>query len=63
VRVGRKQVVARAKRLARVYPKVLKRKEAAIKAIDLRYTNGFAVQWKRGKKSKTYAYGVKKRNG
>lgn len=32
-------------RLARVYPKVLAPEAARIARIDLRYTNGFAVQW------------------
>lgn len=44
-RVDREQQILR---FVHVYPKVLADKAGRIKRIDLRYTNGFAVQWKHG---------------
>lgn len=35
----------RIKRFARVYGQVLAKHESGIKQVDLRYTNGFAVEW------------------
>lgn len=35
-------------RFIHVYPKTLSVKAARIKRVDLRYTNGFAVEWKQG---------------
>jgi cell division protein FtsQ len=47
VNVGRGNLDARVARLSRVYPKVLAPRAVHIRRIDLRYTNGFAVAWKR----------------
>jgi cell division protein FtsQ len=47
VDVGRGNLDARVARLSRVYPKVLAPRAVHIRRIDLRYTNGFAVAWKR----------------
>jgi len=44
-RVDREQQILR---FVHVYSKVLAAKAGRIKRIDLRYTNGFAVQWKHG---------------
>ncbi|MGH8501835.1 MAG: cell division protein FtsQ/DivIB [Gammaproteobacteria bacterium] len=47
VEIGRGDPRARVARFARVYPEVLAPRTEQIKSIDLRYTNGFAVVWKR----------------
>jgi len=47
VEVGRGDPRARVARFARVYPEVLAPRAEQIKRIDLRYTNGLAVAWKR----------------
>lgn len=47
VEVGRGDPRARVARFARVYPAVLAPRAEHIKSIDLRYTNGLAVAWKR----------------
>lgn len=57
IRLGRDRVVFRADRLARAYSAILKKKVGDIQAIDMRYTNGFAVKWKSSKKTKNYAFG------
>lgn len=46
--LGRDDPYHRLLRLVRVYPQVLEPRVAAIKRVDLRYTNGFAVSWKAG---------------
>ena len=46
LRLGRDGVERRLQRFVEVYPGVLKQQLARIAAVDLRYTNGFAVQWK-----------------
>ncbi len=57
IRLGKGEVLTRANRLSRVFQSVLKTKVKDIHAIDLRYTNGFAVKWKSGKKTKRYGFG------
>ncbi len=47
VAVGRGDPRARIARFARVFPQVLARRARYIESIDLRYTNGLAVAWKR----------------
>lgn len=48
LRFGRGDVDALLERFARVYARVLSESAARIAAVDLRYTNGFAVRWKEG---------------
>lgn len=48
LRFGRGDVDALVRRFARVYPRVLAESATRIAAVDLRYTNGFAVRWKDG---------------
>ncbi|QKT03043.1 cell division protein FtsQ/DivIB [Ectothiorhodospiraceae bacterium 2226] len=43
--LGRDAHYPRLMRFVRVYPQVLATRESDIRRIDLRYTNGFAVQW------------------
>lgn len=45
--IGRGDPRGRVARFAQVYPKALASMAARIAAIDLRYTNGFAVAWRR----------------
>lgn len=47
VEIGRGDPRARVTRLARVYPEALAHRAEYIKSIDLRYTNGLTVAWKR----------------
>lgn len=42
---GRERVLPRLERFVRVYRSALMQQVSAIKQVDLRYTNGFAVQW------------------
>lgn len=46
VELGRDNIVERCALLAKVYPKVLAAKANQIGRIDMRYPNGFAVQWR-----------------
>ncbi|MEN8169474.1 MAG: cell division protein FtsQ/DivIB [Pseudomonadota bacterium] len=46
--LGRRDTDLRLLRFVRVFPQVLKPRLAAIKSIDLRYANGFAVRWHHG---------------
>jgi len=46
VRLGRKNISGRLQRFQRGYTVALKQQKQQIQAIDMRYTNGFAVQWK-----------------
>lgn len=46
LRFGRGDVDALLERFTRVYPRVLSASAVRIAAVDLRYTNGFAVRWK-----------------
>ncbi|MEJ2381189.1 MAG: cell division protein FtsQ/DivIB [Gammaproteobacteria bacterium] len=48
VRLGRRSVERRLRRFIRVYPIVNGQRPGQIAAVDLRYTNGFAVSWKAG---------------
>jgi len=48
VRLGRDSVDARLRRFVRVWPAVLAPRADDIAAVDLRYTNGFAVAWRDG---------------
>ena len=48
LRLGRDHVKARLERFRAVWPGVLEPRAAAIDAVDLRYTNGFAVAWRDG---------------
>ena len=57
VRVGKDEVVSRVERLSKVFDSVLRNKVKDIQAIDLRYANGFAVQWKSTKTTKRFAFG------
>lgn len=43
--LGRENAVERLQRFIRFYPEVLAGKAREIKAVDLRYTNGFVVRW------------------
>lgn len=45
VRLGRDAVAQRLERFAAVWPAVLAPRAGRITAVDLRYTNGFAVSW------------------
>lgn len=48
LRFGRGDVDALLGRFSKVYPRVLSESATRIAAVDLRYTNGFAVRWKEG---------------
>jgi cell division protein FtsQ len=43
--LGREDPEPKVARFARVYPQILGAQAAKIRRVDLRYTNGFAVQW------------------
>ncbi len=43
--LGREEPAEKVARFARLYPGTLALQSARIKQVDLRYTNGFAVQW------------------
>lgn len=43
--LGREEPEAKVERFARVYPRALAAQAARAKRIDLRYTNGFSVEW------------------
>lgn len=47
IRLGRKQTAERLLRFMRLYPRVLAARAAEIERVDLRYTNGFAVAWRK----------------
>ena len=59
LRLGRENMIGRVDRLIKVFDSVLRSRVKDIYAIDLRYSNGFAVKWKRGKKVKRYDLGGK----
>jgi len=46
LRLGRKQVQTRLQRFLNIYPQVVAGQLEKIERVDMRYTNGFAVQWK-----------------
>lgn len=45
LRLGKDKTLARVERFVQVYPKVFAVREAELKTVDLRYSNGFAVRW------------------
>ena len=45
--LGRENVLERLQRLTKIYPGALAKRSVEIKSIDLRYTNGMAVRWKK----------------
>lgn len=51
--IGRKDRARRLERFVRVYPRLLAPRAGDMVRIDLRYGNGFAVQWKDGRQSQT----------
>jgi cell division protein FtsQ len=53
VDIGRGDPGARVARFARVYPEVLAPRAEHIESIDLRYTNGLAIAWKRSDGDRT----------
>jgi len=57
IKLGRQNIDKRLARLMSVYRGALANKMSAIRVIDMRYTNGFAVQWKTGSKNKNIAFG------
>ena len=57
VRLGRSNMDFRVSRLVKIYKSVLGKNSKNVHAIDMRYTNGFAVKWKSGRKIKTFAFG------
>ena len=50
VMIGRKEQEKRIKRFGVGYTQSLRSRFSDIRSIDLRYTNGFAIEWKRGSK-------------
>lgn len=46
VKLGRDEVIEKVQRLMGIYERTLKNKAGQIKAVDLRYENGFSVTWK-----------------
>ncbi|NIP73401.1 MAG: FtsQ-type POTRA domain-containing protein [Gammaproteobacteria bacterium] len=53
VRLGRRELESRLRRLVSVYPQVLARRAEGIAAVDLRYTNGFAVRLRKSRGRET----------
>lgn len=45
--LGRSETLHRLERLLRIYPRILASRVADIEVIDLRYTNGMAIGWKK----------------
>jgi len=45
--LGRENILSRLERFARVYKKVLVKRSAEIEKIDMRYSNGLAVGWRK----------------
>lgn len=50
VMIGRKEQEKRIKRFGVGYTQSLRSRFSEIRSVDLRYTNGFAIEWKRGSK-------------
>ncbi|HEX5055355.1 MAG TPA: cell division protein FtsQ/DivIB [Gammaproteobacteria bacterium] len=46
INLGKEKVEARLQRFLRTYPRYLKSRMTDVRAVDLRYSNGFAVSWK-----------------
>jgi len=44
---GRQDFEARLERFTKVYPELLASRADAVAAVDLRYSNGFAIRWRR----------------
>lgn len=51
--VGREEPEEKVARFARLYPQALAARSNRIKQVDLRYTNGFAVEWTEGRPDTT----------
>jgi cell division protein FtsQ len=49
LRLGRRHVLDRLKRFIAVYPVIVARQTGEVEQIDLRYTNGLAVRWRKEK--------------
>lgn len=47
LRLGRRRVLDRLKRFIAVYPVIVARQAGVIEQVDLRYTNGLAVRWRK----------------
>lgn len=47
LKLGRDDALERLNRFVRVYPTLFAAREAELKTVDLRYSNGFAVRWDR----------------
>lgn len=45
LQLGRRDVMQRLTRFVRLYPELMAQQEQQLKEVDLRYTNGFSVQW------------------
>lgn len=52
VRLGRRDVTKRLLRFVSVYPGVLAARSKKIEVVDMRYTNGLAVRWKKQEQGK-----------
>lgn len=50
LRLGRERIESRMARFRAVWPAVLAGRAERIKAVDLRYTNGFAIAWRDGER-------------
>lgn len=53
IQIGRTSSSSRLLRFIRTYSKVIEPQLDAIEAVDLRYTNGFSVRWKKGQQPAT----------
>ena len=51
LKLGRDDTIERLQRFVRVYPTVFATREAELKTVDLRYSNGFAVRWDQSPKT------------
>ena len=46
IKLGRDQIRQRFAQFVQLYPKIVGEREADVIQVDLRYPNGFAVQWR-----------------
>lgn len=53
LKLGRDAALDRLNKFVRVYPTVFAAREAELKTVDLRYSNGFAVRWDRSPEDTT----------
>lgn len=53
LKLGRDDALERLNRFVRVYPTLFAAREAELKTVDLRYSNGFAVRWDRSSEETT----------